>query len=464
MPLLGSRGAASLTGFGGLAKLGYLLRNSLRFRSSASAYLTRTPGSASNQRTWTYSGWVKRGQLGAQQALLNTFAGTHPTCNILFGSTDGIWIYNYNGSSYDFTLYTTAVYRDPAAWYHLVVAVDTTQATSSNRVKIYVNGTQITSFTTSPDSQATAYPSLNFNTDMNAATAHEIGKQATLYFDGYLAEQNFIDGQALTPSSFAKTDAVTGQWIPIKYIGTYGTNGFYLNFNDTSNTTAATLGKDSSGNGNNWTPNNFSITAGATYDPVTDVPTVGGSASNYCVLNPNHKSTTDVVLTEGNLYCASNYASGWQYAAATFGVRTGKWYWEAKAVVYAATDKTAIGVLPSTYGFIGNTNDGTLAGLYGITGHGAGVGSYTYSLNDTIMIAIDADNNKVYYGKNGTYFGTGNPSAGTGGTTQTLTAGVDYLPYVGGYGGSAWAVNFGQRAFTYTVPTGFKSLNTFNLP
>jgi hypothetical protein len=191
---------------------------------------------------------------------------------------------------------------------------------------------------------------------------------------------------------------------------------------------------------------------------------LGPAASNYCVLNPNHKSTTDVVLTEGNLYCASNYASGWQYAAATFGVRTGKWYWEAKAVVYAATDKTAIGVLPSTYGFIGNTNDGTLAGLYGITGHGAGVGSYTYSLNDTIMIAIDADNNKVYYGKNGTYFGTGNPSAGTGGTTQTLTAGVDYLPYVGGYGGSAWAVNFGQRAFTYTVPTGFKSLNTYNLP
>jgi hypothetical protein len=335
MPLLGSRGAASLTGFGGLAKLGYLLRNSLRFRSSASAYLTRTPGSASNQKTWTYSGWVKRGQLGAQQALLNTFAGTHPTCNILFGSTDGLWIYNYNGSSYDFTLYTTAVYRDPAAWYHLVVAVDTTQATSSNRVKIYVNGTQITSFTTSPDSQGTAYPSLNFNTDMNAATAHEIGKQATLYFDGYLAEQNFIDGQALTPSSFAKTDAVTGQWIPIKYTGTYGTNGFYLPFTNTTST--STLGNDFSGNGNTWTVNNISLTAGTTYDSMTDVPTLtSATAANYAVLNP--LDSLGGTVSNGNLEYTGTYTSG-GVSINGHGCRStlkvpssGKWYAEASGV------------------------------------------------------------------------------------------------------------------------------------
>jgi len=469
MPLLGSRGAASLTGFGGLAKLGYLLRNSLRFRSSATAYLTRTPGSASNQRTWTYSGWVKRGQLGAQQALLNTFAGTHPTCNILFGSTDGIWIYNYNGSSYDFTLYTTAVYRDPAAWYHLVVAVDTTQATSSNRVKIYVNGTQITSFTTSPDSQATAYPSLNFNTDMNAATAHEIGKQSTLYFDGYLAEQNFIDGQALTPSSFAKTDAVTGQWIPIKYTGTYGTNGFYLNFNDTSNTTAATLGKDSSGNGNNWTPNNFSITAGATYDPVTDVPTVGGSASNYCVLNPLKRGTSyNPTLSNGNLtYTAENNTQN--PASSTIGVSTGSWYYEA-----TITNKgyvPGVGVHDPSNNF--GTGDNWRSYINGIILYSEGTlqpggtsTGYTFAAGDVMGIAFDASSGKVWIAKNNTWFNSGNPAAGTG-QVGTATGYSALAPVIDGTNNAGAKdiinVNFGQRAFTYTPPDGFKSLNAYNL-
>ena len=458
MPFLGTTGGGSVRQYGGLAKLGYLLRNSLRFRSSASAYLSRTGTTATNAKTATYSFWMKRGTLSSGTQWVFT-GGT--TISLIGFNAGADTLSVFGSDSLAEGNITTAVFRDPAAWYHVVIRINTTEGTAADRIKIYINGVQQAVSTNAGGLV------LDSNWGFNTAGTLNIGRYtgASGYSDLYLAEVYFIDGG--TPrdvSAFAKTDPVTGQWIPIKYAGTYGNNGFYLNFNDTSNTTAATLGKDSSGNGNNWTPNNFSITAGATYDPVTDVPTLGPAASNYCVLNPNHKSTTDVVLTEGNLYCASNYASGWQYAAATFGVRTGKWYWEAKAVVYAATDKTAIGVLPSTYGFIGNTNDGTLAGLYGITGHGAGVGSYTYSLNDTIMIAIDADNNKVYYGKNGTYFGTGNPSAGTGGTTQTLTAGVDYLPYVGGYNGSAWAVNFGQRAFTYTVPTGFKSLNTYNLP
>jgi hypothetical protein len=469
MPLLGSRGAASITGFGGLAKLGYLLRNSLRFRASASAYLSRTPGSASNRQIFTYSGWVKRGQLGAQQALLNTFAGTHPTCNILFGSTDGIWVYNYNGSSYDFTLYTTAVYRDPAAWYHLVVAVDTTQATSSNRVKIYVNGTQITSFTTSPDSQASAYPSLNFNTDMNAATGHEIGKQGSTYFDGYLAEQSFIDGQALTPSSFAKTDPATGQWIPIKYAGTYGTNGFYLNFNDTSNTTAATLGKDSSGNGNNWTPNNFSITAGATYDSMTDVPTLtSATAANYCVGNPLDNSGT---LSSGNLTFVSGGSnqsnrasfqlpsSGKFYAECTLGTTTSASVGEAFGYATAAASLTGT---PSSSGKYVIYADSTGA----IYSNGSTITSSlgAFASGTVLQIAYDGTTGNAWVGKNNTWYNssggtTGDPATGANPTFTSLTS---VFPFTQGVNGTQY-LNFGQQPFQYTAPSGFLALNTYNI-
>jgi len=145
---------------------------------------------------------------------------------------------------------TTQVFRDVAAWYHIVFAVDTTQATSTNRVKIYVNGSQITSFTTS------SYPTLNYDCNFNSNVSHRLGiaNDTSYPFNGYITETYLIDGQALTPSSFGETDTQTGVWKPKAYSGSYGTNGFYLNFSDNSNTTAATLGKDYSGNGNNWTP------------------------------------------------------------------------------------------------------------------------------------------------------------------------------------------------------------------
>jgi len=209
-----------------------LATNSVRLRSSATAYMTRTPAVASNRKTWTWSGWVKRGSLTAQSPLFSSFAGSQPSCNIIFSSSGGLWVYNYT-SSYDFDLFTTQVFRDPAAWYHIVVACDTTQATSTNRLKLYVNGQQITSFTNNPDNGgATTYPTLNFNTDFNTASAHEIGSQGSFaYFDGYLTEINFIDGQALTPNYFGATSVATGTWQPATYRGTYGTNGFYLPMN-----------------------------------------------------------------------------------------------------------------------------------------------------------------------------------------------------------------------------------------
>ncbi len=229
-------------GAGG-APAGYQIERSLRFNSANSTYLDRTPASASNRKTWTWSGWVKRSTLG-NQVLLD--AGTAPNTFFRFDTNEKLAFADYtSGPTYNIELITTQVFRDFGAWGHITLVVDTTQATSSNRVKLYWNGSQITAFTVS------TYPSQNFDTGWNAATAHRIGSylSSTNFFNGYLTEINFIDGQALTPSSFGETDTDTGVWKPKKYEGTYGTNGFYLKFADNSGTTSTTLGKDSSGIG-----------------------------------------------------------------------------------------------------------------------------------------------------------------------------------------------------------------------
>jgi hypothetical protein len=206
-----------------------LLTNSVRLRASASAYMSRTPTTATNRKTWTWSGWVKRGALGV--GFLFSANSTSPFFDFFFNSGDQLRAFNYNGSGYDFDLTTNAVFRDPAAWYHIVLAVDTTQATNTNRVKLYVNNVQQT-FTGS------SYPNQNVNTAMNSAVVHNIGREAQTagnYFDGYITDLNLIDGQALTPNYFGATDGATGVWEPATYRGTYGTNGFYLPMNITQN-------------------------------------------------------------------------------------------------------------------------------------------------------------------------------------------------------------------------------------
>ena len=245
---------------------GYQIERSLRFNSADSAYLSRTPASASNRRTWTYSFWVKRAKL-SRQMFLGVYTSGSDVAVIEIESDQISW-YDYLTSSYRYEIRTTQVLRDPSAWYHIVFAVDTTQATAGNRFKMYVNGSEVTAFGTSNN------PTQNTDLAVNAAIGHYIGSIAgSSYVDAYLTEINFIDGQALTPSSFGETDSITGVWKPKKYAGTYGTNGFYLNFSDNSSNTATTIGKDNSGNGNNWTPNNISVTSGVTYDSMLDVPT-----------------------------------------------------------------------------------------------------------------------------------------------------------------------------------------------
>ena len=258
---------------GQVAQGGYQISRSLRFNSADSAYLDRTPASAGNRKTWTWSGWVKRSALEANNILFSAGPSTSDRLIFNFNTTDNLTINNTVSNSLTTIRTTTAVYRDISGWYHVVLAVDTTQATASNRTKIYVNGEQVTAFSTSNDFTQ------NYDGFVDAANQHNIGLaiSGSAYANFYLTEVNFIDGSALDPTSFGEYNTDTGVWQPKAYTGSYGTNGFYLNFSDNSGTTSTTLGKDYSGNGNNWTPNNFSVTAGAGNDSLVDTPTPYGT-------------------------------------------------------------------------------------------------------------------------------------------------------------------------------------------
>jgi hypothetical protein len=473
MPLLGSRGAASLTGFGGLAKLGYLLRNSLRFRASNSNYLNRTFGTPTNNKVWTWSAWVKRGSLTLADADHLFFGsptdvgGNPSTYARLVFETDGTLRLQSNASASEaFT--SSAVFRDPAAWYHIVLYMDAVNTT----VRCYVNGTEI--------AYASRSNPTNTNTAINGSgNHHRMGffrNAEPRPMDGYMAEVNFIDGQALTPSSFGKTDPATGQWIPIKYSGTYGTNGFYLPFTNTAST--STLGNDFSGNGNTWTVNNFSLTAGITYDSMTDVPTLtSATAANYATLNPL-TPPLDGTLSNGNLTVAYGNATNRRGITATMGMVTGKFYWEVTIVASSSNPCDAnIGITNTTDNWSGNstgiglyvgyTADGW--GIYGSdgtkynNGSGAAYGA-SFTTNDVIGVAFDADTRTLtFYKQTG---GTG--SFVSQGVAYTGLAATTYFPAISDGGGGStitMAINFGQRPFNNTsLPSGYKALNTFNLP
>jgi hypothetical protein len=459
---------------GNSASTGYNLTRSLRTRASASAYLNRTPSVAGNRQVWTWSGWAKRGTLTGDQAIF--FAGTAGNNNTLrFNSDNTMYVFRYDGSI-TWGLSTTQVFRDPSAWYHVVVAYDSTQATSTNRVKLYINGTQVTAF-----SSAT-YPSLNLNGDVNNTVDHRIANNnASNNFDGYQTEDVLVDGQALTPSSFGSTNALTGVWQPARYTGTYGTNGFYLPFTDNSALTTSSnvgLGKDFSGNGNYWTTNNISITAGVTYDSMTDVPTLtSATAANYCVANAVN-APTNSTITNGNLTVDGGGSAQYSFAQSTFALTSGTYYFEATLSTATATSNGLGLLLPtvskniSTYSTSGvyAINWGNSGQISSITNGGTAVTiSTTNWVNgNVIQVAYNATNGNIWFGRNGTWYpatngGTvGDPAA----NTNPTVVGVSGLtPTAINYGnGTKWDLNFGQRPFSYTPPTGFVALCTYNLP
>lgn len=443
---------------------GYQINQSLRFRASNSATITRTPSSSGNRRTFTWSGWIKRGNLSN----FNYFFGSGATSqtsgafSIVFQNTAQIQVSIWDGGAAAKT--TNAVYRDPSAWYHIVVAVDTTNATAADRVRLYVNGSEVTSFASAVN------PSLNLDTQMFTSGAEmRFGSQRdsagvpSFYFDGQFAEFNLINGVALTPASFGQIDTATGAWVPRRYTGVYGAQDQYLPFNDATSTT--TISQDRSGNGNNWTSSGISVTAGATFDQMTDTPT-----NNYATLNPlaNLPSSGGTgTITEANLRAtATGSTSGTgvvrpstaalssfnAYAEFTFVATSGTSY----SVIGVRTSGTSLYGAEFCYLSIANSSaSATITTQAGVVQSSLGF----VALNDVIGVAFEPSGAVTFY-KNNVIIGTRQTFTATG----TLELFVE--PRVGDAGASLASIiaNFGQRPFAYTPPTGFVALCTANLP
>ena len=462
---------------------GYNVANSLRFNSGSSDNLSKVFASAeTSNKIGTLSFWFKA--LAANQKYL-VATSTATQFYLYFEPSSGIlW---QNGATT--TRITSQVFRDPSAWYHLVVSFDTTQGTASNRQKMYLNGSEITAFSTSNDLSLNQVISF-FDND---GSAKHIGSYTGGgYYDGYISEFYGIDGQALTPSSFGQTDPSvpsSGIWIPKAYTGSFGNNGFYLQFKN-----SAALGTDSSGNGNTFTVNNLT-----SVDQSTDTPT-----NNFSTINSILPYNTTMVLTEGNLkgQTPTDHQGKTGSFFSNFAMTKGKWYAEFKVDV---EDTTMIGVsnnlninqqgsTASAFNFIyqpygyGYFSTGVV--YYNSSGTFVSFGN-SYTNGDIIGVALDLDNNKLYFSKNGTFQNGGVPTSGATGTGSTEAAGATALPAYdgsnpyffafcdfGSTNNTTVSANFGSPSFTiasgnadgagfgnfeYAVPAGYYSLCTKNL-
>ena len=437
---------------------GSAIERSLRFDNASSARLTRTIGSTSNRRTYTYSWWLKRTMESAEQYVwYNGHASGTPYLDVRFeANSHELQISDYlGGSNRPLRFITNRKFRDCTGWYHFVIAIDTTQGTASNRVKLYVNGVQETSFSTE------TYPSQNFDTSANVSGNIQVwgtNKASTSNdLDGYLAEAHFVDGQQLTPSSFGYTDDVTGIWRPKKYEGTHGTNGFHLDFSDNSAATATTIGKDRSGNGNDFTPSNISVSSGTGNDSVLDTP-----SNNFATLNQVDTYGDGIAesISEANLV-ADNNSGSYRTTRSTVYVTSGKWYWEVKIINAGGSSGSGlVGVAGRDYVGGSGTRRAYSSNGNKYIGSGSSYGA-SWTTNDLIGVALDLEKGTITFYKN-------NVSQGVAFTDMLTTTAVDYdndgwTPIINGYNNYKAAINFGQQPFTYTPPAGFKTLCSNNL-
>jgi hypothetical protein len=430
----------------------YKIEESLRFRSSANAYLNRTPTVASNRKTWTWSGWVKRGNF-ANGVLLGTETVLAQEYSTIYFVSDKIYLDAAASNIETMRVYTDAVFRDPSAWYHVVAVFDSTQATATNRRAIYVNGV-LQTLTVSTN------PAQNLEPLINSTVAHNIGRTPLneIYFDGYMSEVYFIDGQALTPASFGATDK-DGNWSPIAYTGAYGTNGFYLNFSN--NTSATTMGLDSSGNGNNWTLNGFNVsTANTSYDIMIDVPEDQAGANNrgnYCTWNPAFERGNESI-TDGMLNGTTGTTGG---VIGTIAVTTGKWYWETVNPTTTSLARIAGLINFSTFDRNMYTNSiyALRDGRYIINNGSEVTYGSAAAIGDIIGVALDVDAQTVIFYLNGVAQGSAIS------LTSVYSVGQTVVPAITQSGGASrsFVVNFGQRPWAYAPPAGYKALCTTNL-
>ena len=443
----------------------YEVANSCRFNRADSSYMHKTPGGAGDQQKFTFSFWIKKCGVDTLQTIFDTEADDDNQFKIVMNA-NGTLTVESKVSDHNDSLTTTQLFRDPMAWYHICAAYDTTQGTDTNRVKLYVNGTQVTAFNTSN------YPAEDLNTLANAANKLWVGAsaQTSNFCDMYIAEFCLIDGQQLTPTSFGEFDEDSPNiFKPIDVSGlTFGTNGFYLDFEDSSN-----LGNDAKG-GTDLTEVNLDAT-----DQATDSPT-----NNFCTLNPLSNVPADTnTVSEGNC----KWVMSAEGTTSTFAMSTGKWYMEYKvgspttnwtgvqeinadiATQYTSANKSATLYLGGATAYINGSNQGS-----------GGYGS-AWSSGDVGMLAFDADNARIYFGKDGSWWDTDAFDNASPTTYLTATTGkIYYFRFVkGGNTSCTYEANFGGcSAFTvssanqdangygnfeFAVPSGYFALCTKNL-
>ena len=437
------------------------IANACRFDDGSSDNLSRTPSSSGNRKTWTWSSWVKKSTIGSGYQFI--FSSTDAST-----STGGVGT-NYNGDNKIFlrddlislNLTPNAVHRDLSAWYHIVVALDTTQSTASDRAKMYINGTQVTSFSTE------TYPNQNTDGSINLVSGsyvHSIGSYnaSSNFFDGYMTEVIFVDGQQLLPTSFGAFNPVTNIWEPIGYAGTYGTNGFRLDFANSS-----ALGNDVSGNDNDFTANNLT-----SIDQATDT-----CSNNFATMNPLfYQSATAVTYSNGNCTTSSPTTGGTAPVSTIEVPKTGKWYCEIKVDSTTGTiaDNSRIGIAVP---LASNPSNPTYSARYMSDGNSlldASSASYgaSFLAGDIIGIAVDSDSNTIEFYKNG---------SSQGSLSYTQQANETYFIIAieaSNSIGINYSYNFGNPPFTissgnsdgngygnfeYAVPSGYYALNTKNL-
>ena len=463
----------------------YDIANSLRYDGSTSRLTREFTQDPTSRKTFTISIWVKRSKLGSN----TTFFNASTTNNfydqaLMFDSNDTLRTVNVASGSDAIQVITNRKFRDVAAWYHIVLAIDTTEAAVTNGVKFYINGVQETSFSATTYSQNATY-----ELGRNGSTT-AIGRQqlnGTQYFGGYMAEINYIDGQQLDPSYFGETNS-KGVWTPIEYDGTYGNNGFYLEFKQTGTSqNSSGIGADTSGN-----DEHFAVSGVDAKDVCIDTPT-----NNFMTMNPLFTNSRGT-FAEGNLMVTTDVQGSVPYGQVEFGgfaVNKGKWYYEAKINSVGSGGQLAIGwnERAESGGYInGHNNLGSNGNVWygssgkiqdGSTSNTTSPDSYT--TNDVIGIACDFDNKKFYAHKNGTYqsngSGTGNPSTGANGFTFNTHYNDYWTPWMSkddtnneatveyNFGNPTFTVSSseaddnGYGSFEYDVPTGYYSLCTKNL-
>ena len=442
----------------------YTIDNSLRFNDNDSARLTKT-FSSGNRKTWTWSAWIKRASsLGSSQSMFGCHTADTDTeqLDLTFNGSNQI---QFEGKNTTFKT-TSKLFRDVSAWYHIMFVLDMTQSTSDDRMKIYVNGEQETSFATDNT------PAQNTDLGINQNSQHAVGmkdRNTAQFFDGYMAEVHFIDGTAKSPTDFGEFDEDSGIWKPIEYTGSYGTNGFYLDFEN-----SGSLGADQSGNGKNFTPTNLAST-----DQSTDTPT-----NNFMTLNPLCKASIAGNPSEGNLFHIGQTSGYPQTVLGTLGWNGGggKWYWEMKQggasagnYGFVRTDKpdgtNGVGNIVQTtsstpteciqydWAWGVNPSNGNKRHDGSNDAYGSGLSS-----GDIGMVAVDTVAGKAWWGKNGTWFASGDPASGTNPafTDTDITEGVFTIySIVSDTDGRSKTYNFGSPPTGFTISSGNSDENGY---